>query len=86
MTPIALIRTGNISLVPVAITGQRPVGDWPDQGYLPTTILRVMFASDTMTSSRTIELASSNMQDIDFVTWRMTLGAVEHIARMIIAD
>jgi hypothetical protein len=86
MTPIALIRTGNISHVPVAITGQRPVGDWPDQGCLPTTILRVMFASGTMTSSWTIELALSNMQDIDFVIWRMTLEAVEHIARMIIAD
>ena len=38
MTPIALIRTADVWHVPVTITGQRLVDDWPDQGYLPDNV------------------------------------------------
>ena len=39
VTPIALIRTAeDVWHVPVTITGQRPVDDWPDQGYLPDNV------------------------------------------------
>jgi hypothetical protein len=46
-----------------------PTGHLPD----PNDDMRVIFASDVMTSVYTIKLASSNSKSWDFMTSRMTL-------------